>query len=251
MIAVCYTGDKRHNYSLTLTNHQKLFDKLSELEKIKVYWFTKDTSDRGVCPYDDNSSDQSHQGKYRLGQGGAIQTWDFVNAISKVKENIIIRMRTDTWFHDTAIEVIFNEVKEVLDGRTDIAFFGSDLINDNVGKEFEKIFVNPHHVNRIQDFIIVTDKRKIYSPIDVIKIIDETHPKKRGNGNKTFRYCIPNESKAYTILCKIYLIRKFYEAEPAELDIFEDYLKSYGAPEKFENLIPAYTYLRKQRKSGL
>lgn len=245
MIAICYTGDKRHNLSLTLQNHKKLIDKLSEIAECKVYWFTKDTTERGNCPYDDNSPDLSVDGKYRRGQGGAVQTWDFMNSISKVEENIVIRMRSDTWFQETAIDVIFNELKEVVSGNTDIAFFGSDLINGNVGKEFEKIFLDPMHINKIQDFIIIADKTKILSPDEVYSKIELTHPKKRRSGNKIFRYCIPPGAKAYTILCKIYLIRKFYDSDPPELTIFKDYLDSYGNPDEYEELRQAHRWLRK------
>ncbi len=245
MIAICYTGDKRHNTTLTLENHKKLIDEISKVGECTVYWFTKDTKKRGVCPYDDNTPDLSVEGKYRRGQGGAVQTWDFMNSVGRVKENIVIRMRTDTWFHDTAINVIVDELKEIISGNSDIAFFGSDLINGNVGKEREKIFVDTQHITKIQDFVIIADKTKILSPSEVYEKIDQTHPKKRRSGNKIFRYCIPQGAKAYTILCKIYLIRAYYETEPDELSIFKDYLDSYGSPDAHEELRQAHRWLRK------
>lgn len=245
MIALCYTGDKRHNTDLTLANHAKLINELSKLGECKTYWFIKGTKARGVCPYDEGDPDKSKEGVYRIGQGGAIQTWDFMNSISNVPEKIVIRMRTDTWFHSTAIDVIVNEVKEIIAGNTDIAFLGSDLINGNVGKEFEKIFVNPDHTGKIQDFVIVADKTKIRSKEDVYAQIDGVAPKKRRSGNKIFRYVIPAGAKAYTILCKIYLIRKHYESEPSEVSIFKDYLESYGTEEKYPELRVAYKWLRK------
>lgn len=243
MIAVCYTGDKRFNYKLTFLNHKKLFDKLSEIGNLKFYFFTKDLPERGICPYDDNQPDLAIEGKYRRGQGGAVQTWDFMNATSLVDENIVIRMRTDTWFHDSAIDVISNELKEIVDGKTDIAFFGSDLINGNVGKEFEKIFLDPNHITKIQDFIIIANKTKILSPSEVYERIEATHPKKRRSGNKIFRYCLPDGVNAYTILCKIYLIRKFYKDEQDEITIFKDYLESYGTVSKVPELQEAYNWL--------
>jgi hypothetical protein len=253
MIAVCYTGDKRYNYTLTLQNHKKLLDQLSKLGKVNTYWFTKDSPERGVCPYDDNSPDESAEGRYRRGQGGAVQLWDFINAMQKVKETIVIRMRTDTWFTDGAIEIIENELKNVIAGETAIAFFGSDLVNNNVGKDYERIFVNPEHISRIQDFIIITDKTKIRTPQEMIDNIEKVHPKKRSSGNKIFRFPIIAGSNAYTILCKIYLIRKFYETEPSELDIFEDYLNSYADPMREdirELLSPAYSWLTKARRKA-
>lgn len=247
MIALCYTGDIRHNIELTLQNHKKLIDELSKIAECKVYWFTKDRKERGICPYDDNTPDGASTGTYRRGQGGAVQTWDFMNAISKVPENIVIRMRTDTWFHQTAIDVICKEIKEVISGNTDIAFLGSDLINNNVGKENEKLFVDRHQTGKIQDFIIVADKNKINTPKNVYDQIEAVAPKKRRSGNKIFRYAIPENSKAFTILCKIYLIRKHYEYEPHELEIFKDYLNSYGSPKDYPELMPAHRWLGKQK----
>lgn len=246
MIALCYTGDRRHNVDLTLQNHANLITALSKIGECKTYWFTKDTTARGVCPYDNGDADKSADGVYRIGQGGAVQTWDFMNSINNVQEDIVIRMRTDTWFHPTAIDVIVNEVKEVILGNTDIAFLGSDLINGNVGKEFEKIFVNPDHTGKIQDFVIVANKTKIRTKEDVYAQIDNVAPKKRRSGNKIFRYVIPSGAKAYTILCKIYLIRKYYTQEPDEIYIFKDYLESYGSEKEYPDLRVAYKWLRKR-----
>lgn len=242
MIAVCYTGDIRGNQEIAKANHKKLFDKLSALAKINIYWFTKNTSARGECPYEENIPDD----RYRRGQGGAIQVWDFVNAIYSVNETYVIRMRTDTWFTDSAIEIIFNETREVLEGRTDVAFFGSDLINNNQGTDYKKIFVDINGVARIQDFIVVANKNKLRSKQDIYDTIEATKPKKRRSGNKLFRYIIVNGSNAYTILCHIFLIRKNYPSTPNDMEVFKDYLDSYSDPKFDELLKPAYDWLHKQ-----
>ena len=70
VMAIFYTGDKRHNIDIAKQNHQKLFDRLKDIVDINLYWFTKDDPGRGVCPFEEG--DPALDNVYRRGQGGAV-----------------------------------------------------------------------------------------------------------------------------------------------------------------------------------
>jgi len=153
MLAIFYTGDKRHNLDIAARNHQTLFDRIKEICDYKIYWFTKDDPTREACPYEDGNIHEDTI--YRRGQGGGIQVWDFVRACKKTNEPYVMRLRTDVWFTDSSINVICNEIKEILNGKTDIAYLGSDWIHENAGKINHKLVVIDGVAPGVQDFVII------------------------------------------------------------------------------------------------
>ena len=127
-LAVFYTGDVRYNQDVANSNHQKLFNRLKEIIPFTVYRFTKDDPARGVCPYDPPSNIEDPDNVYRRGYGGAVQVWDFLRGVERTTEQFVMRIRTDLWFTPSSIECICNEIKEMIAGRSDISYFGSDWI---------------------------------------------------------------------------------------------------------------------------
>lgn len=238
-IAVFYTGDVRHNQEIAMINHKKLIAKLNEICETVVYKFTRDDPLRGHCPYDEVDQPDT---RYRRGQGGAIQVWDFMRGVERTTEDFVIKLRTDLWFTDSSIDVICNEMREVVEGRTDIAYFGSDWVNNTAGEINMKI---PFHVDQdavIQDFVIVARRSKLKSFQEVISHLDGVNANKRRSGNKTFRYIIPTGpgvpgfrdqlAVVYRVLCQIWLIRRDYINIPTDDDVCRDYIQSYISDEK-------------------
>ena len=245
MLAIFYTGDVRHNTRITYANHKKLFKEIEKLIPIKVYFFTRDDPERGVCPYDPPEQIDSDNA-YRRGQGGAVQLWDFLRGVQRTTEPYIMRVRTDLWFTESAIEIICNEIKELIAGEGDIFYFGSDWINQNAGTIHDKSNVHMDADKTIQDFVILAKRDKLV-PFDLcIENVNKVVPNKRRSGNKMFRYIIPIDhvsndeastirvqySKPFRILCQIWLVRKNYTEYPTDNEVCKDYIQSYIADDK-------------------
>lgn len=237
MISVFYTGDRRHNPAIAEANHSEFFKQLRTLDEVEVHYFTKDYPGRGMCPFDEGGPDV----KLRRGQGGAVQVWDFCQSVNQVKGDVVIRLRTDIWFTKTAINHIINHINDVVSDQRDIVFFGSDLVNDNQGKEHEVIEIDRYEPARIQDFIVVARRNRLVDNNTVIAGLLATSPKKIRSGNKTFRTIVPEGSRAATVLCQLYLIRKYYNTTPSDHQVCGDYIYSYVEDGKNVNdvLVPA------------
>jgi len=237
MLAIFYTGDVRHNQQLARKNHEKLFHRLQEILSINVYQFTKDSLNRGICPYESDHPDNL----YRRGRGGAIQVWDFINAVQRTTEPFVMRLRTDLWFTDSSINCICYEIQEILAGNTDIAYFGSDWINDNAGLVNKRLPVDIGIDGVVQDFVVVANRKKLKSFEQVLETIDNINPNKQRSGNKSFRFIVPTiivgeqrqqNAIVFRTLCQIWLIRKTYEQYPDDDIVCRDYIQSYIADDK-------------------
>ena len=241
-IAIFYTGDRRHNLEITKQNHQRLFDQIEQIADINIYWFTKDDSARGVCPYEEG--DPNLDTAYRRGQGGGIQVWDFVRGCERTTEPYVMRLRTDVWFTDSSIDIICEEVKNILAGRTDIAYFGSDWIHENAGKVYQKLVVIDRIAGGVQDFVIIANRTRMKPGPEVIDYVTSLAAKKRRSGNNLFKLLIPmrvtedglyfQEIDAFRILCQIWLVRKTYSEYPRDLEVCKDYIQSYILDDKSE-----------------
>ena len=238
-LAIFYTGDVRHNQEIAAINHKNLIARLTEICEVSVYRFTRDDPLRGHCPYDEVDQGDT---RYRRGQGGAIQVWDFMRGVERTSEDIVIRLRTDLWFTKSSIDVLCDELKEIIAGNTDIAYFGSDWVNESAGELNKKLPFYVDHDAVIQDFVIMARRDKLKTFDDVMSHMNQVVPNKRRSGNKTFRYIIPidpgvpgfREQRAvvYRILCQIWLIRRDYISMPVDDDVCRDYIQSYIADDK-------------------
>jgi hypothetical protein len=244
-LAVFYTGDVRYNQDIANSNHQKLFDRLKEIIPITVYRFTKDDPDRGLCPYDPPPHVEDPDNVYRRGYGGAVQVWDFLRGVERTTEQFIMRIRTDLWFTPSSIECICYELKEMIEGRSDISYFGSDWINENAGVKNNRLSVHIDFDNVIQDFVVMARRDKLKPKDQCIDDINGLNPNKRRSGNKVFRFIIPTthqeidgsitrlqHAQVYRTLCQIWLIRRNYEGYPLDMEVCKHYIQSYIIDEK-------------------
>lgn len=241
MIAIFYTGDVRHNQNTAMQNHQLLFDKLQKIIPFNIYHFTRDDAQRGLCPYDPPTDIEDPDNRYRRGQGGAVQVWDFMRGVQRTTEEYVMKLRTDVWFTESAVDTICFEIQEMLAQRSDIAYFGSDWINENAGKINDRLPIHIDFDNSIQDFVVLARRSKLKSFDNVINDLDTLNPNKRRSGNKTFRYIIPAEhgtgmrtqlATVYRTLCQIWLIRQNYDQYPTDMQVCKDYIQSYIADDK-------------------
>jgi hypothetical protein len=223
MISVFYTGDRRHNEKIMEQNHFRFLKQIATIDHVDVKFYTKDFAERGVCPFDEGGDDT----RLRRGQGGAVQVWDFVTSVDRSPGEIVIKLRTDVWFTDSSIRVITQHLQDIVNNRSDIVFFGSDLVNDNQGKEHEVIPIANGDPPRIQDFVVIARKSSLEPSYKVIEDLLNISPKKRRSGNKTFRDIVSSTAKASTVLCHLWLIRRWYDTMPTDHVVCGDYIQSY------------------------
>jgi hypothetical protein len=154
-----------------------------------------------------------------------------------------MRLRTDVWFTDSSISIICEEIKKILAGKTDMAFFGSDWIHENAGKIYHKMVVIDGVPGGVQDFAIVANRSQLKPGNVVIDYITSLSPKKRRSGNNLFKLLIPmtktehfnfQDVNAFRILCQTWLIRKTYTSYPGDNEVCKDYIQSYILDDKSE-----------------
>jgi hypothetical protein len=223
MISVFYTGDRRHSPDIMRENHDVMIQKLATLAPVEVAWYTKDFISRGECPFDEGGDDVS----LRRGQGGAVQVWDFLTGAERLTGDIVIRFRTDLWFTQSAQNVILDHVRDIIKDNVDVVYFGSDLVNDNQGKENESYEINRFDPPRIQDFCIAARRNRLASAQEVTDRMLAMPPKKIRSGNKVFKYILGDFARARGVMCHLWLIRKFYTNMPTDRDVCRDYIASY------------------------
>ena len=228
MIDVVYTGDIRSTQEVARQNHQLFFNELSKISTYEVHQFTAPTGEKDFlpCPFDRGGKDLYWlKENLRRGQGGAVQVWQFMNAVRLTKSPYIIRMRTDLWFTEKSIEVVTNELKNILNGEYDIGYFGSNWLEGTIGTEHEKILVKERMV---EDFLIISKRDKLKSYEETIKDMKTYKSNKLRSGNKMFRLISNKQAKAYKNMCQIYLMRTTYnKGYPTDKQVCYDYLMSY------------------------
>lgn len=244
MIGVFYIGDQRHNLDLAQNNHQPLIDGLQKLGHTQVYDFTKGYPGRGTCPFDEGGEDTHLQ----RGASGAVQVWDFATSVDRITEDIVIKMRTDVWLTESSIQVILAHVRDIIKGNKDIVFFGCDVVNDNQGIEHQSIEVTRTDPARIQDFVIAARRSCLPSTQKLIDDLIPTVTSKRVSGNKTFRALVTSGTRAWTVLCHIWLIRKTYHWCPTDSEVFRDFLQAYIKRTNQEMFEPALAWWREYYK---
>jgi hypothetical protein len=229
MIGVVYIGHRRFP-EIGLPNHEKLLSELRKLDEVKIYDFSKDLNYKNSCPWP---------------EGGAIQVWDFMEAIQNVEADIIIKLRTDLWFTDNSIDVTIKETKLVLDGLQDASFLG-DNWSMYVGHEYTKEDIRQQGI--VKDYVIIIRKDKIKNKNSIYENINNVAPKKRGCGTKVYGGILKENSNSFNIMCQIYLVRKTYEKGFDPWQVGYDYLTTYvqrGKGHKMPDALPWYMSKKK------
>jgi len=210
MITFFYIGEPRFREH-TVTNHEKLFEIVRSNWPMQVLDYTHLFYDRELCPFD---------------RSGAIQVWDFYKVLENVKNHIVVKLRTDVWFDETAYDVVLQELTKIISGEHDISFIGSELFR-SFDQEYERIRVPL--VPKVQDFVVIADKRKIKS--QDLAMHDLEHGKPFKSGNRTWQFIIADEERAYTIRCQMFLVRQNH-AELNTWQVAYDFIRDFKKCEK-------------------
>lgn len=216
MIAIIYTGFNKH-YNITESNHRKLKSKLKKLGGFKEYWFTKPNPNRPECVYD------KHDAR------GAIQIFDLLWALDNVEERYFIKLRTDIWLSDDAVDLIVDELNKTINGAQDMTFLGWYFWDWDFNSPGTKTQINS--LGRVEDFVLVVDKTKLPSKEEIFNKMNARSMEKLYTGNKVIRDLMTDSSRSYTIKTHMYLVRNEMQ-NPNEYDIALEYLNSYGGKGK-------------------
>jgi hypothetical protein len=205
MIGIFYIGEPRFP-DIGRANHEKLWNRLRENWPIQIYDYTWNKAWPRNCPSD---------------LAGVIQVWDFYQALSRMSEKYIIKMRTDVWLSDAAVDVILKEMSMIVNNENDLAYIGMELVTD-FAENYNRI--PAQGFPKVQDFVICANRAKI-SPTDA-PLWEGQNLKKLKSGNRTFRLLMLPETRAYTVRTHMPLIRGNYQ-HPDEWQITYDFVSQY------------------------
>ena len=210
MISVFYIGLDRFS-SLTRANHQRLFDELNKIAPTQIHNFLQPNFSRQDCPITGT-----------VGAAGGLQTWDFMKAVQMVDGDIVIKLRTDVWFCDSAYQHVIDEVKSIMSGETDVAYIGA-----NAQSNYDKPFVKwraPEH-KKVPDFVIVAKRSEVMEIDRVSKHLAEAGDV--ANGNKTFKIITKDLNRSVCVNNYTFLIRN--DRTPLDdWNVGLDFYKSYA-----------------------
>ena len=220
-IAFVYTGEPRFE-KMGTHNHKYLYQKLNkENINYKVYDFT--------------SKKRTHE------FGGISQLMNFYSALDKTKEDIIVKMRTDIFMEELAMDQIVLDLKESLKNNLKIFGYkgkggvGNISITNNINSP-EKF---------LHDYIIIIHRNnvKIKEKNDILKMMNKRPGKYEAGGHKTFHIMMKDKSNVNFRFGSMNLIREKVWIRKMNPEIIAFHFRKYlelgrlkGALSKKKNL---------------
>ena len=209
-IAFVYTGEKRFE-KIGRENHRHLFQTLSEFTSFKII---------------DKCKENRNNDEFEL--SGPNQVWDFYKAIDDVKEDIIIRIRTDIWFTPSSIPHIVNEILATKNGNQHFSLIGSELFEhyNTEYKTYSLPDINEPVIKHVKtaDFMCITTREQLRDKQDVY---NELKNEKSKSGNRLWQR-IRKTTGQYSF-GQIYLLRDNFRQENLNDNyIAYEFSKKYG-----------------------
>ena len=202
-IAVVYIGQQKFD-TTSRTNHERLFELLRTKYEINVYNFTR--------------PGPSTEGPFM--SSGGVQVWDFLQALKQTQEDIVIKLRTDTWFTQSAMPVIMSELDAIVNNNNDVAFMGVDFTN-----HYDKIHerIDASTTKKVTDFVVIAKRSRLDTEESIVTRLNGP---KHKSGNVMFKYILAPDARAVSVSCQMYLIRKDYDA-PSNWQVYSDWTSEY------------------------
>ena len=192
-IGFVYTGERRYE-NIGKENHKLLYNALSEFTAFNIYDECKD----------DRSNDE-----FTLSAPN--QIWDFYKALPKVKEQIVIRMRTDIWFSKSSIPHVINEILATQQGQRNFTLIGAEL-DRHYNNEYATYDLpevkKQKRKTKTADFMTIVNRDVLKPKEDIYKWLKTEKSK---SGNRLWQKIRYGEGK-YSF-GQIYLIRHNYREE--------------------------------------
>ena len=218
MIAIIYTGFDRFR-DVTQENHNQLFEKLKTVDEISIYNFTKPNKKRPFCIYDEHDA------------RGAIQVFDLLWALDSIKESLFIKIRTDLWFSEDAMNVIVEELKKVKNDEQDLSLLGWHFHGWDFDQPYGKMTTGESG-KHTQDFVVIAKKDTMDSKENIFAKMNNREMGALYTGNKVIRDLIKDHDNAYTVKTHMYIIRDGITTRSSINDIVLAYMASYGGKGK-------------------
>lgn len=212
-VGIIQIGLRRHQTSALITHHQDFYNKLKSRFTISIYDFYRNSPDP-ECTYTNSNE---------------IQLYDFLKHTEQIKEDIVLKIRSDIFLTNTAQEVICDLLEKVCNYELDLCFIGYD---GHFGTE--KKFAQAEGLlkkKKVVDHIIIGRKNII--PTD-LNFISKLKNDKIKSGNTGFYHLINHNIKYASISTQIYVVRKDYDSLN-QYDILLDWVTLY--PNKWKNQI--------------
>lgn len=225
-ISIIYTGLPRFPGE-TKNNHAQMIDRIRRRAPTEVQMYT--------------SNLVSQTNNLWAEVSGGTQVWQFMNAVDQAPGTIIIKFRTDLWFTPAAMDAVMIELDEILEGKQDAAFMGSNWA-DYLGHDHTRL--NSDDCATVQDFVVMARRSSLRSSSDVYTDLARVGMSKLQCGTKVFKSILQPGSDATNAQCQIWLCRKPYVHEPSHYQVGLDYILSYPKQWKMPNAIP---WLNSQR----
>jgi hypothetical protein len=212
-VAILYIGHPRFK-DLSMLNHKKLIDTISMDFKVTIYDFTQPILNRSDCLFTSS---------------GGIQLWDLYTSVDKIKEDVIIKIRTDLFFTDSSIITIVSELKQIAYNQIDVSFLGLGVLSEHVDSELykEKFYSYTYQkTGKVLDWIVIFDKKFISHKNFVFEQLTSGKSSRNGSGNYTWKLIVKSPLDTNVVCCHTALIRKLYKNEDfifknVVLDMFE------------------------------
>lgn len=212
-VAILYIGHPRFK-DLSMLNHKKLTDAISIEFKVTIYDFTQPILDRSECSF--------------ISSGG-IQLWDFYTSVDKIKEDVVIKIRTDLFFTDSSMIHIISELKKIVDNQIDVSFLGLGLLSEHFDSELYKqeYYSYPYSkTGKVLDWIVIVNKKFISTKEAVFEELTTGKSSRNSSGNYTWKLIVKPPVRSNIVSCHTALIRKLYKNEDfifknIVLDMFE------------------------------
>lgn len=186
-ISMIYTGDIHGNHMWMARNHLPLIMELQKICEVETLNFTNDSD----------------------------QPLDFMQAIDRSNGDIVIKMRTDMWFEESAVNAVVESVNKIIEGDIDTVYLSGDWLNGYRGQRFEVKEMTQATEQR-SDLCVVTKRSQSLS------------------------------DSAKMVFCRIWMIRKFYEDWPEDWQVCRDYIQSYLVDNQVEDPVqPAVDWWRR------
>ena len=223
-IGFVYTGERRFE-SIGRENHKQLYNAISEFTAFNIYDECKD----------DRSNDE-----FTLSAPN--QIWDFYKALPKVKEQIVIRMRTDIWFAKSSIPHVINEILATQQGQRNFTLIGAEL-DRHYNNEYATYDLpevkKQKRKTKTADFMTIVNRDVLKPKEDIYKWLKTEKSK---SGNRLWQKIRYGEGK-YSF-GQIYLIRHNYRKE----NLTDEYLglqfaRGYGLKPKMRAAQKYYEHL--------
>lgn len=216
MFAVTYTGAQRFvNY--TCMNHEKMFHALRSNWPISIYNYTQPNINRSHYPIVEHSE--------------ILEIFDLYQALDNISEPCIVKLRTDLWFTDAAIEVMIQECSLVADRKLDVSFIGMELSED-YATDYKRHIVDKSV--KLQDSVIIGRISELQP--STVALSNLQNDRKAVSVNRGLRHIIKADSKAASVHTQLPLVVDDYvTADDRQLTMA--YINVYG-----ERMPAARTY---------